>query len=361
MKELKLVEPQSNIEAALISPVPPWTDINLFFNAYFTNTLVKDYLSNEVNDIFSNLRKENYDNFKEIYTDGSLISGPEPSTSSAFVVYESYYKILQKFKISPITSILGAELCAILKALQYVSDNMSHESRVVIYTDSLSGIILLRNRNIKNYTAAVYQIHKIINTLRDRMTVRIQYIPGHKNIEGNEIADKLAKEAHNSDMIDTSIVSTIDCKKEIKPALTIQWKYKWHQTMINTNKGKFIRHVKPNLEQWKWASLSNRRMETAMCRLRIGHAGLRDHLYRFQLAETNLCDCGEVETIDHFLLSCTLHYIERRKLKASLETLKVPVNLRNLLGGGKYKTPIQLQIINATTVYLYETNKIKDL
>ena len=193
------------------------------------------------------------------------------------------------------------------------------------------------------------------------MRIRIQFIPGHKNIEGNEIADQLAKEAHNSDTTDSTIINKIDCKKKIKPALILLWKYTWHQTMINSNKGKFIKYIKPNLAYWQWASLSNRRIETAMCRLRIGHAGLREHLFRFQLSETNLCNCGEIETIEHFLLRCRLHCLERRKLKNTLELMKIPVNMRNLLGGGNYKAPIQIQIINATAVYLCETNKIKEL
>ena len=128
--------------------------------------------------------------------------------------------------------------------------------------------------------------------------------------------------------------------------------------MINLNKGKFLGKIKSAIGYWEWSSYPIRSIETALCRLRLGHAGVNEHLARFNLAETDLCDCGIIETIEHFLLDCTLFGNERDILKTSLDRIKVPVNLINLLGGGQFKLDIQIQILNAVAIFLRQTDKL---
>ena len=41
-----------------------------------------------------------------------------------------------------------------------------------------------------------------------------------------------------------------------------------------------------------------------MAKLRIGHIGLNQHLFRFQLVDSPLCECGEVETRENLLMHC---------------------------------------------------------
>ena len=348
-------------QTELVSPLPPWVDTSELFNVHFSDICCEDYLPNEACFIFNNLRKEKYEKFLEIYTDGSAIHSPCKSSSAAYVVYESGFKVLHKFKISSVNSILGAELFAILKALQYVNDNAQFQKGIVIYSDSLSGIMLLRSRRLNNYTEIIYHIHKIIKIMSLTTEIKIQYIPGHKDIQGNELADKLAKEAHNNDTIDNTMISQLDCKRELKSLLISEWQYRWQQQMITTNKGKFLSKIRSTLGYWEWSNHPIRRIETALCRLRLGHAGLNDHLFRFNLAETNLCNCGVVETIEHFLLNCTLFDQERKILKDSLDRIKVPVNLINILGGGKSRPEMQTQIINAVAIFLSQTNKLKEI
>ena len=104
-----------------------------------------------------------------------------------------------------------------------------------------------------------------------------------------------------------------------------------------------------------------RQVQTALARLRVGHAGVKAHLHRFNLADTSLCICGVNDTIEHFLLQCRRYRRERGELEQQLQKICVPLTLRNLLGGGDFSDHIQYKIINATAQYLVETKRITNL
>ena len=65
----------------------------------------------------------------------------------------------------------------------------------------------------------------------------------------------------------------------------------------------------------------------------MGHAGVAQHLFRFQLPPTPLCDCGEIESIKHYLIDCKLHEISRNVLIKSLENIECDLTVKLLLGG----------------------------
>ena len=123
---------------------------------------------------------------------------------------------------------------------------------------------------------------------------RIQYIPAHRNIEGNELADLGAKAAHNSNYITPSPLSGRDFTRLVATSLNHLWQSKWLEKIQKTNKGKALYKVKNKLEYWPWTSHKNRLVESALARLRIGHVGLNQHLFRFKLSPTEHCLCGSI-------------------------------------------------------------------
>ena len=61
---------------------------------------------------------------------------------------------------------------------------------------------------------------------RDGTEVKIQWSPGHANIRGNEMADRLAKEATKEaeEMTDDiGIASQSDVKSAARESVTIKW------------------------------------------------------------------------------------------------------------------------------------------
>ena len=124
--------------------------------------------------------------------------------------------------------------------------------------------------------------------------------------------------------------------------------------------GLHIGTVKSRLEHWPWTSSKNRKTETAMARLRIGHSRLKENLYRFHLADSPNCDtCGVPETPVHILEVCQRFTAERAIMQQSLQKIDVlSTNMKTLLGGGRYDAATQEGIRTAVEHFLTSSGAI---
>ena len=91
--------------------------------------------------------------------------------------------------------------------------------------------------------------------------------------------------------------------------------------------------------------------------VRLGHAGVNTHLHRFGMKNTPSCECGDLETIEHFLLRCE-HALYRNVLKNMLTNIGVELNLKNILGGGNFSLAKQVLIVEYVAKFLFDTYKI---
>ena len=48
------------------------------------------------------------------------------------------------------------------------------------------------------------------------------------------------------------------------------------------------------------------------------YAKLNDYLHKIGVSETSKCSCGEVETIEHYLLHCENYFNERERMRRVL-------------------------------------------
>ena len=192
--------------------------------------------------------------------------------------------------------------------------------------------------------------------------MKIQFITGHKNIEGNELADLAAKAGHNlSDITLEAGVYKEDMVREVRASLMRFWDNSWHQEVESSDKGRHLMSIKGHVQYWPWSSCKLRTVETTLARLRIGHVGVGQHLHRFHLAETNLCQCGEIDSIVHFLLQCPLYAMARTELQETLHDFGVSITVQNLCGGGDFPPPVQFAIVSAFTKYLLHTGRLKEM
>ena len=58
--------------------------------------------------------------------------------------------------------------------------------------------------------------------------------------------------------------------------------------------------------------------ERAVAQLRTGYVRLNEYLCRVNVIESNTCQCGEIETVAHYLLHCPLYEGEREVLRKRL-------------------------------------------
>uniref|UniRef100_A0A2S2QZ41 ribonuclease H n=1 Tax=Sipha flava TaxID=143950 RepID=A0A2S2QZ41_9HEMI len=119
-----------------------------------------------------------------IYTDASRIQN---NVGIAIVSIKNCYS----YKLSSEYSSSEAEAVAILRALDYaLTENMNE---YIILSDSLSTIMCIQNKNINsdviNSILCLIHAHQLKQNV-----IHFVWIPSHKMIEGNDKADKLAKE-----------------------------------------------------------------------------------------------------------------------------------------------------------------------
>ena len=133
---------------------------------------------------------ENCPKWCHIYTDGS--SDPTSKHTGFGVHTTQPAKTTQSFRLPNNQSIFTAELMGMASAL-HNQESKKHK-KILILTDSLSGLQALQNKNTKNRPKLINQILKSANDLtKAGKQITFLWIPAHVGIYGNENADKAAK------------------------------------------------------------------------------------------------------------------------------------------------------------------------
>jgi len=285
-----------------------------------------------------------------IYTDGSGIK--------ELIGGAAYNKTLngtthQHLGGSKQYNVYSAELTAIELGIEMWQNHTDNFPQCQIFTDSQTATSSIQKPQRQSGQSIIASILDRIDQIIEhhpQRKLKITWIPGHMDIEGNEKADEEAKHAA-TDPTTSPTFKHLPLKssriQHIKAMAKAQWNNKW--TEITTT-SKHLKRISPNQGTQPGPKLYNLIPERKTCaqivQLRTGHCGLNKYLHRFGKRHSPYCSCGYAkETVDHFLLECPNYKEQRKELRKTVGMWKMRID--KLLGDIKL-IPHTLDYIRAT-------------
>jgi ribonuclease HI len=287
----------------------------------------KNELNDEIWRRLAREREEKYKNACILYTDGSK---REERVAWAVSTKDT---VIDSARLSDHSSVFSAEMTAIIAATRV----QTIERTIVIMSDSLSSISAVEERKEMNDSTRLFY-----NQIPRDKNIVLVWIPSHKGIAGNEVADVGAKSALLSEL-DSNIhnrpkFTTKDAvayiKKHIKDKVEQQWK------RVYNNK---LRMIKDNIERGPLSNQLTRAEQKKITRLRLGHT-LLTHKHIFEREPAIKCQTCKIElTIEHIFNFC-------HNYRSFLSQLNL--NLHSLMKAEDHKKIIE---------FLKETNLYNEL
>ena len=247
-------------------------------------------------------------NVMHVFTDGSKMPG---KTGYAVIFARSNGSIDSiKQRLPNSCNIFEAEAYAIQRALNETSKKVENGSSVSIYTDSKSVLqaIVSHGKSI----AAITSIQMTAFELTKSFNIQFTWIPGHRNIEGNEMADRAAKEAASSQEEPQQAQTSWSLFKDlISKHFWNVWSSEW---IVETESSKITKRFFPTTSAAQ--ILKHKHLPHQLIQILSGHSRLRTFLHRINASENSTCNCGQEETTEHFLFHCTCFNASRAPFKS---------------------------------------------
>jgi ribonuclease HI len=245
------------------------------------------------------------------YSDGS-----KNDVGAGSGIYSKELLVNKSTRLSDHSTVMQAEITAIrLCAEESIQWDLRDED-IYIFSDSQAAIMALGNSRI--YSVAVRNCIQKLNELGKCNKLTIAWVPGHEGIEGNEIADELARIGTNKENVD---ISTPEPWTE-RGGKIKERRIKMFRDLWNNSRG--LNHSKMMMEPFKKGknqlSRINRRDLRVLIGILTGHGCLRKYLKRIGKAEDDncrYCEEEEKEDMKHLMTRCSKFMELRRQLFGS--------------------------------------------
>ena len=166
----------------------------------------------------------------------------------------------------------------------------------------------------------ILQIKESVNCLSDSGNdIIVHWVPGHRDIEGNELADCQAKEAAN-EMVgaDTEDFPVMMDKKEAVAEIKRNLKDKWKRKSELSDKACRVQEVFTDVGKRNCIGEEDMHNFSMINQLLSGHTLLNQHRLDENVSEMYPV-CLSLEDQEHFLFYCKAYDAERGKMVEKVE------------------------------------------
>ena len=198
-----------------------------------------------------------------------------------------------------------AELFGINLGLSYIEENMVQDSSILILCDCIPAMTAsFGNGNYlhKDYNQVINDNKLCLKRIMEKNNmVKCSWVPGHKNVQINEYADSVAKDAASRC---TNVTSKTPDRKNllimINEKIIVNWQFRVNE-MLSDHR---VFGINPRAGDWKThKSLMGHPMYKIMKQLISGHHDLSAYKSKIT-GGSAVCKCGRIETLEHFLYFC---------------------------------------------------------
>jgi hypothetical protein len=122
----------------------------------------------------------------------------------------------------------------------------------------------------------------------------------HVGIFGNEMADRLAKEATQNYDVTYRRIPKSAIKRDIRKEGIRKWQHQWEET----TKGAITKEFFPSAEKRLTVILN---LSPKVTTIMTGHGNIRSYLHRLKIIGSPECPCKHgIQTVDHLIFECNM-------------------------------------------------------
>ena len=185
--------------------------------------------------------------------------------------------------------VFNVELFAIEKAFKIAWENKKlNIDKVWIFLDSQAAIKRLKGSSLKAGQYYVQSIRKWAKKFRDKaIQLQLEWVPGHMNIKGNELADKAVKRGTELQHVTPeSYISLAFVKRKIREIGLANWNDIWSNSTL---KGKHYSQFECKSKWKQSAKIVKKQVFSSYFQLKSGHGYFKSYLNRAPDAYPNIC------------------------------------------------------------------------
>jgi len=170
--------------------------------------------------------------------------------------------------------------------LTHLDTSVHHDIDIFIFSDRQAAFRALDSYTTNSKT--ISECRKSLNEMATHLRINLIWVPGHRNIEGNCIADKLARQGTTADFLrdkDTVGMPMATCKLHLRQRLYTHSNNRWNliSTCHNSKRTKTLRQC------------SREDISTLLNAL-TGHCLIGTHAHRLGFSNHDFCrSCKQID------------------------------------------------------------------